>query len=367
LNAKIGTTQAAMLIVNTILPTATVVLPVIIGNYAEQDAPLAVILSTLIGIGIAMLAGTVVRYTNGKPFLDWIRENSSPVVATILGLLLLQFYLDTSSTILREFINFIKDNVLENTPIPVIVALILFITIYMVRQGIEAIARVNSLVILLYIVYIPLYLFGLSGQMNIHRLFPIFDHSLSELTLASLTPTTWMSEVSILLFLIPYLKSPQKARQIGAVGLIGVSFLMMFSLITALLVFGPQYINLSSYPGFSAAGIVRIGKVIEQMDILFISYWVLSIYLKFSIFLFVTVECFKQTFRTRSSRPFIGALGLVIAMECIYVWEDPVRLNNYNREGRFLVFYLFNALLPLAIILWYRFRRHHAKRKGWET
>ena len=69
------------------------------------------------------------------------------MVAVILGLLMLQFYLDTTATILREFVNFIKDNVLINTPITVLVILILFITIYMVRQGIEAIARVNSLVI----------------------------------------------------------------------------------------------------------------------------------------------------------------------------------------------------------------------------
>ena len=38
MNGKIGTTQAAMLVVNTILPTATVVLPMIISTYAEQDA-----------------------------------------------------------------------------------------------------------------------------------------------------------------------------------------------------------------------------------------------------------------------------------------------------------------------------------------
>lgn len=39
MNGKIGTAQAAMLVISTILPTATVVLPVIISNYAEQDAP----------------------------------------------------------------------------------------------------------------------------------------------------------------------------------------------------------------------------------------------------------------------------------------------------------------------------------------
>ncbi|AIQ39591.1 endospore germination permease [Paenibacillus sp. FSL R5-0912] len=367
MNGKIGTTQAAMLVVNTILPTATVVLPIIITSYAEQDAPLSIIMSTLAGLLIAAIVGTVIRYSNGAPFLDWVGEKTSPVISTILGLLMLQFYLDTTATILREFVNFIKDNVLINTPVTVLVILILFITIYMVRQGIEAISRVNSLIILLYLFFAPLYLFGLLHDLNVHQLLPMFDHTLAELTLASLTPTAWMSEVAVLLFLAPYLQYPQRARVIGWTGLIFVAALMMFSLISALMVFGPQFIKLSAYPGFTTVGIVRIGRFIEKLDILFISYWVLSIYLKLAIFLFVTVECFKQTFRVSSSRPFIGALGLVIALECLFTWQNPAKLNQYNKEGRFLVFFLFNVLVPLGAVLLYRFQKSRSKRKGWET
>ena len=367
MNGKIGTTQAALLIVNTILPTATVVLPVIISNYAEQDAPLAIIMSTLAGLLIAAIVGTVIRDSNGAPFLDWVGEKSSPVVSTILGLLMLQFYLDTTATILREFVNFIKDNVLINTPVTVLVILILFITIYMVRQGIESIARVNSLVILLYLFFVPLYLFGLYQDMNVHHLLPMFDHTLAELTLASLTPTAWMSEVAVLLFLAPYLQYPHRARIIGWTGLLFVAALMMFSLITALMVFGSEFIKLNAYPGFATVSIVRIGRFVEKLDILFISYWVLSIYLKFSIFLFVTVECFKQTFRVGSSRPFIGALGLVIALECLFSWQSSAKLNVYNKEGRFMVFLLFNVLVPLGAFLLSRVQKSKSKRKGWET
>lgn len=367
MNGKIGTTQAAMLIVNTILPTATVVLPVIISNYAEQDAPLAILLSTFFGLLIAALVGTTVRRTNGAPFLIWVGEKSSPVIGTVLGLLMLQFYLDTTSTILREFVNFLKDNVLVNTPISILCTLILLITIYMVRQGLEAIARVNSLVILLFVFFVPLYLFGLSNEMNVHQLLPMFDHSLAELTLASITPTTWMSEVAVLLFLAPYLKDPKRARIIGWSGLIFVAILMMFSLITTLMVFGPDFIKLSAYPGFSAASIVHLGRFIEKLDILFISYWVMSIYLKFSIFLFATVECFKQTFKVGSSRPFIGALGLLIVLECLYTWQSTEKLNLYNKEGRFLVFFLFNVLVPLGAIGLDRFKKGKPKQKGWDT
>lgn len=367
MNGKIGTSQAAMLVVTTILPTAIVVLPEIIGTYAEQDSLLAIMMSTLIGFGIAALIGTIIRNNNGAPFLDWIGARSSPLLATLLGLLLLQFYLDTSAIILREFVNFVKDNVLLNTPISVLTTLILVITIYMVRQGIECIARVNSLILLLFLFFIPLYVFGLASDMNVHRLLPIFDHSLSTITLASLTPTSWMSEVAILLFLAPYLKSPQKARLMGYMGLLFVFLMMMFSMITTMMVFGPQYLKLTAYPGFSTVGIIQIGKFIENLDILFISYWVLAIYLKFSIFLFATVECFKQTFRVKSSRPFIGALGLVITLECLFTWTDPAKLNMYNKEGRFLVFILFNVLLPLAVLLLTGLRQAKSKRKGCET
>lgn len=367
MNGKIGTTQAAMLVVNTILPTATIVLPVIITNYSEQDAPLAIIMSTLAGLIVAAIVGTAIRCSNGAPFLDWIRERSSPAVSVILGLLMLQFYLDTTATILREFVNFLKDNVLVNTPITVLVVLILLITIYMVREGIESIARVNSLVILLYFIFLPLYLFGLFSDLNVHNLLPMFDHTAAEITLASLTPTSWMSEVAVLLFLAPYLQYPQRARVIGWTGLLFVSVLMMFSLVSALMVFGPNFIKLSAYPGFSTVSIIRIGRFIENLDVLFISYWVLSIYLKFSIFLFVTVECFKQTFRVSSSRPFIGSLGLLIALECLFTWQSSAKLNLYNKEGRFTVFFLFNVLVPLGAILLHRFRKSKAVRKGWET
>ena len=356
-----------MLVINTILPTATVVLPVIISNYAEQDAPLSIMLSTLAGLIVAAIVGTAIRANNGAPFLTWVGEKSSPVAATVLGLFMLQFYLDTTATILREFINFIKDNVLLNTPVTVLVILILVITIYMVRQGIESIARVNSIVLLLYIFFVPLFLLGLSHEMNIHQLLPMFDHTLASLTLASITPTSWMSEVAVLLFLAPYLRNPQKARIAGWMGLLFVALLMMFSLITALMVFGPEFIKLNAYPGFSAASLVHIGRFFEKLDILFISYWVLSIYLKFSIFLFVTVECFKQTFRVSSSRPFIGALGLVIALECLFTWQNADKLNLYNKEGRFLPFFLFNVLVPLGAILLHRFQRSRAKRKECET
>ncbi|MNL39081.1 hypothetical protein D3C87_1613360 [compost metagenome] len=66
-----------------------------------------------------------------------------------------------------------------------------------------------------------------------------------------------------------------------------------------------------------------------------------------------------------SSRPFIGTLGLLIVLECLYTWESTEKLNLYNKEGRFLVFFIFNVLVPLGAVGLDRFTKAKAGRKGW--
>ncbi|MNW35882.1 Spore germination protein YndE [compost metagenome] len=361
---KISTAQAAMLVFNAIVPTATVVLPIILGTYLEQDSPIGILFSACVGMAIAALIGSIIKYNQGAPFLEWIGKKSSRWLAIVLGIFLLQYYLDASAAIMREFVNFLKDNVLLQTPVFVLVGTSLLIIIYAVHKGIEAIARVNSILVLLHLLFLPLFMFGLGDYLNVHRLLPMFQHSFASVTLASLTPVAWMSEVSILLFLAPYLKSPDKARRIGWIGLLFVTVMMQIIMLTTLMTFGPEYLKSSTYPGFVTFDIIHFGNFWENLNIVFISYWILSVYMKLAMFLFATMECFKQTFRVRENGPYLIGLALIIAAECLFTWKQPAKLNEFNAQGRFPVYMLINVLIPLSIYLCCLVKRTVAKRKG---
>ncbi|NGM82764.1 endospore germination permease [Paenibacillus sp. 7124] len=367
MRGKIGNVQAIFLVVSAIFPTAIVVLPVIIGKYLEQDSPLAVIFSGLIGLGIAWLIGTIIKATGGAPFLEWAGRKISPVFAVVIGILLLQYYLDLTTNVLRVYVNFIKDNVLLNTPTVITAVIIMLVTLYMISRGIEAISRINSIVNLMLLMIFPLYIWGLTKHINLHRLLPIFDHSAASFALASLTPIGWMSEVSVLLFFGPYLKFPRKGTFIGVIGICLVTLVMFVEILMTLVVFGPQYMKDIAYPIFSTISIIQVGRFIENLDVLFISYWTMSVYMKLAIFLFATVQCFKQTFRIRNDRPYLVALSVVIITECLYTWREPEKLNLFNEEGRIIVFLLFNILLPLGILLWTRIKEPVIKRKEYKT
>lgn len=355
MRSKIGTVQAVLLIFNAILPTATIVLPSLVGASAGQDSGQALMLSFAFGLLNAWIVGLLIKESDGAPLVDWIR-NMSPLAAWIAGLLLLHFYLDTTATILREFINFIKDNLLLHTPVTVVSFVVMLITFFMAVSGIEAMARVNTIICLLYLVFVPIYTIGLYSYIDINRLLPMFDHSAASIVVSSLPPITWVSEVAVLLFLAPYLKSARQGTRIGIWGLSLTMFLLTDVVITSLLVFGPNFVSHMAYPGYSSIGVISFGRFFERMDIVFLSYWIVSIYMKLAIFLFVTLQIFKQTFRVKKEKPFLLALTLIIAAECIYTWEDPEVLLAYN-QSRYFMFALYNAALPLAILLWSRLKR----------
>lgn len=350
-----------MIIISAILPTEIVVLPSIIGSYAEQDSPFAILLSSTLGMVFAALIGSLVKDTKGTPFLDWVGNHSSPLVATILGLIMLQYYLDTTASIFREFINFIKDNILTNTPVILLTGIVAIVTLYIASRGIDAIARINTLVVIFTVLFIPVYIIGLKNLSDLHRLLPLFQHSFPTLMVASLTPASWMSEMSVLLFLTPYLRYPEKARASGFYGQISIFIFMIITMIVPLAVYGTEFIKSATYPGFSAIGIIRFGDFFENLDVLFISYWILSVYIKMSIFLFATIQCFKQTFHVKKGSPYGIALVLIIALECVYTWKSPTVLNNYNIEARFPVFMFVNFLVPLFIFLWFRGKKAVSK------
>lgn len=352
MDSKVSFWNAVTLVVNTIAPTAFIVLPTIIVTYLGQDSPWAILLASGFGLLMATLIGIIIKHNEGVPFLEWVSKVSSPLLSTLLGLILLQYYLDGSASILRGFVNFLRDNVLFETPVAVMVITTLLVIAYMAHQGINTLSRVNSIVFLLYFIVLPIYWFGLQSHLDMHRLLPVFEHAVHEFVLGSMTPVTWFSEVAVLLFLAPYLKDYKQAGRIGRTGMVIISLLMLTNISEMIMTFGPSYIKASSYPGFVTLSVVHIGNFLENLDIFFISYWILSMYFKLGIFLFVSMECFKQTFRVKENQPYLLGLLLLIGAECMFTWKDPDKLATFNSEGRFPHMMLVNVCLPGLIYLY---------------
>ncbi|OXM85280.1 GerAB/ArcD/ProY family transporter [Paenibacillus rigui] len=357
---KISSTQGVLLIISTIVPTAVLSIPNSTVRFTDQDAWISILMATVVSMLLIFLICGANNYGRYATFFEWLEGSFGRYVRIVVGLLLTYYYFTVSCVILREFTNFIRENFLLYTPVYVVLAVGLTVTLYAVRQGIEVIARINTFIFALSAAIFVVYILLLTKQFHPSFLLPIGDHPFYRLAQGSAVPFSWLSEGAILLLLAPFLESPEKARMVGLIGIGASGLILTAFVIVTITVFGSRLIQMMVYPTFEVIGIIKVSSLLERLDILFITFWIGSMYVKISLFLFATFHSFVHTFRIRYDKPFLIILGLICALTTLYAWPKAAQLMEFNNYASVPLLVFFNVLLPVGLWISHKLSRPHS-------
>lgn len=351
---KITSFQVAALIMFTIAPTGILLLPGAITAFAKQSAWQSVALGTLIGIGIAALIGYICNQNPGMPLMNWLEKRLGRWACILIGLFLARYYITIAVISLSEFSNFISDEVLHRTPQWLTMTIIMLVVLYAVGQGIETIVRVNMITFLISVLLIAAGAILILKNMHAKPLLPLWEGSFTPVLKGSLLPASWLSEVAVLLLLAPYIRQKKSAIRTGIAGVALAGAAIAVTVAVTIATFGPRLVPLITYPGFLIVSVIEIGSLLERLEIVFISIWLLTMYLKLSVLMFGAVQCLVQTFHIRSERTFLFALGLFVVLNALCSWGNAADFYSYTVKTGFLDLLFSNALVPalIAIGLW---------------
>lgn len=138
-------------------------------------------------------------------------------------------------------------------------------------------------------------------------------------------PTGLFSEIAYLLILLPFLQDRSKAGKIALAGVLMSGLHVGVTIVLTILVYGPGLPPLYQYPSFSMIEVIQIGHFMERIDILFVAFWICTIYVKIAVFLFGAYHCFTEAFRLRPSRPILGILLLWILLTSSFAFQGDVK------------------------------------------
>jgi spore germination protein KB len=252
---------------------------------------------------------------------------------------------------MREFVNFMLANVLNATPAYALLMVTGGVIVYAVSQGVIVIARVNLIVVLVtFLIFLVVTPF-LVKHIDYHLLLPFADNPVLRIVQGSLAPIGWFSEVAVLLLMLPYLNNPSQASRIALWGVAACGSLLLLTVVITLAIYGPNFTAKLSYPTFSLIGIIDISKFLERIDILIISLWICSMYVKMSVFLFCTFHCFVHTFRIQLKMPILLAIGLFSVVASYFYWPKSTDMDYFQAYTLIPLLLAFNVLLPLLIWL----------------
>ncbi|MCR2805671.1 GerAB/ArcD/ProY family transporter [Paenibacillus soyae] len=360
---KITALQATALLMLAIMPTGLLYLPAIVTKIAAQDAWISVLVSLLLGLGLAFYIGYLTLQNPGMSFIRWIESRLGRIAALIIGLFLTKYYVSVSAVALQEFSTFIADEILQRTPVFIIVSIVMIVVLYAVYHGLETIARVTLIVFFLNVVLTFIGLLLLGKDLHFAYLLPVGEKPVPVILKGSISPFIWLTEVAVLLIIGPFLNKKQYLMRTSVTGVLLAGTWNVLLVMLAILIFGPKLVQLVAYPSFAVVSLVEIGNFLERLEIVFISLWITTMYVKIALFMFAASHCLNDLFRIENKLPIQLGLGLFTLMTALYSWDNTADFSEFMRLAGPPHLFLANIAIPLllGIALWFMKRTAHRR------
>jgi spore germination protein KB len=319
---KLSGVQAAAILINMIVPSAILIIPSHVIEMTRQDEWVSMLLALGLTLVFTLVIGMICRQFSGASVLDWLESRMGRLIAKLLGFSLCFYYLVMASTNVRQYANYIWEQMMMKTPLFIICLVIAAIAVYMASRGVEAMGRIHFNVFMLYISFVVINLFLLGPQYNLNQFKPAFEVPPVQHMFATAMPAGWLSSIASIVLLLPYLKKDGQAQKIALWSTLIAGLMLVLITSVAVAVFGADIIDAIAYPAFAALGTIDIGQFLERVDILLLTAWMASMFANVSVYIFFLFQMLEGTFKLNSKMATSGSLVLFITVTAVYSWPS---------------------------------------------
>jgi spore germination protein KB len=334
---------------------------------AHQDAWISFALAGLAGVGITFVAGKLSLLYPNQTFIEY----SQTILGKWLGRIIVIPYMiqlfATMGIILRQSTDFIQMTLFKNTPLIVLISLMLYLMVYVTyKGGIVGIARCSELIgPAIFIVIIITMALSLNN-IEWKQILPIYaDSGWQGILRGGLAPLSLLGESSLLMMLISFVENPKKGVSSALSGVGIVSFLIMIITIEVIMVFGSGLTARIWFPYFEMVRYISVLEFLQNVEIIVTVVWILSVFIKLSTFLFITSHSLGQLFGLKDSRKLIWFIALsLIPLSLVYRNIDIATIEFPKKF--FIPFMLpINMIgIPLLLLIIGTIRKNRKEKQG---
>lgn len=347
---KISGRQAVYLIIITILPTSILFLPHLVYIGARHDAWLSIILITAFGLAAGDIIGRLGRKFPGQTVVEYSRTLLGTVPGFVIGAIYAGHFIYINAIIVREFGELLITNFIPETPVAVIIISIVLAAVYIVRHGLEVMARVNDMVLPLVFLMVLAVLLLSIPNVRTENLLPVLENGLLPVFSGTVPAGVFFAETYVMLMLIPYLNKPPEARRVIARGILTMGLLQLLVMLTAISVLGAQLNNLL-FPTLNLARQIRLEHFLTNVDPLILLVWILGGFMKISVFHYCATLATSQLLGLRSYGAVAVINGVILGILSVILWEDALELAYHIANVIPFYFLPIQVGLPLLLLV----------------
>lgn len=356
-NDTISVRQLRLLLILDLFSTTSLIMPRIATESAGRDGWISVIIGTLIAFIYLSLIMHVVYKFPKETLIEYSKKLLGKIISFIIGVIFIVKLILLTSFGVRFFGELIKETLLNDTPIEIIIVSMLLVVTYVARKGFECRARIVE--ILIWIIFIPIILVLLFALPNVNfdQILPVLVNEPIDIFYGAFAISITYSAIILLLIAIPYTNKPQKTKRSVNFSLV---FVGLFNLVLCLItigLFGEEGTRRQIWPVMNIMQVTKLpGAFIERQDALMIAFWIMSFFAVLNSYVFFISVLTQRLFRLKEQN-FLVLPYLPIIYLISLIPDNVVQVYEWTKSIMMYLGVFFLVFLPLIFIILSRIRK----------
>lgn len=318
---------------------------------AKQDAWISIILATLIGLFTTFVAVKLSLLYPEQTFIQYCQSILGKWLGTIILVPYFLMWISVTGNILREYADFVFISLFSSTPLWSVILIMLGAVVYVTYSGgLRGIGRCSEIIGPISAIGGILIIIFSIKDWDWLRILPVYSNTgLLHIAKGSLIPASFLGESFMVVMLIAFLSKPQRAMISSLSGVLVASVAILAMTMVVILVFGPNLPAKFIYPLYSAVSYISVMEFIQNVDVLVVLLWIIGIFIKLSLYLFIISYGTAQLFHMKKWKHAIWLIAAIVFVISLL----PRNTNDTMDYAKFwsAVIYPVN-LVVIPLLLW---------------
>ena len=329
---KISSGEFLTLVIVFTIGSTILDIPSLLVGIVKQDAWIASALTSFVSLFFIFIYNQIATLYPSMTYVEINEKVFGKWIGKIMALPYLFYFYYLSAGMIRDIGDFFNTQILIDTPIQMVMIMILLTSLIGVRLGLEVICR-TALIFFPWIVVLLFMLFlFLIPEIKLENIQPILE-GLKPIIKGSyhILGLPYL-ELLIFLMITPYVTEQAKMKKAFYRGTLIGGIVLTILVLFIILVLGSDLSARQFYPAFTLAKKINIGGFLNRIEVILGVIWIFSIYFKLTICYYGLSLGLAQVLGLKSYKILLFPLVFLIVTFSTISHPDIVHFHNFTAK-----------------------------------
>lgn len=318
----------------------------------KQDSWLIIVVALFIDVPLVLVFSSIMNLYPGKSLIRINEEVFGKFVGKVISVIYMLFFFTLLSLNTRDLGMLVVKTMLPNTPLVLILLLFIMLCVWAAGRGAETVTRYGALFAIL---SFSLVLFATALTLDLiktEHFQPMFESPLIKYVQAvHIVSVIPLSEVFLFMMFNPNIETEPKKLPKFFVGGILIGIVNMFLVVARDTGVLGNTIQMFTIPSFETLGLINLNPAFSRMDVLFAFIFMILLFFKIGILLYVTLQAFMEIFHLKSPRKLAFGIGLTALIYSLTMFSSSSEHSDASMKTLPFAWLFLESLLPLLTFI----------------